>query len=119
MKKLYFLSFILAAYFFTGCATQKPMYYWGDYSATLYDYKISPNADTLAKHKHALYQIIEKSKSRGLRVPPGVYCEYGYILMREGESKEAKRFFELEEQTYPESRFFVQKLKSQINEDRE
>ena len=119
MKKIYFLSLILAAYFLTGCATQKPMYYWGDYSTSLYEYKKSPNADTLAKHKHALYQIIEESKSRGIRVPPGVYCEYGYILMREGKSKEAIRFLELEEQTYPESRFFVQKLTSQINKDME
>jgi hypothetical protein len=106
---------MLTCYFFVGCATQKPMYSWGDYSHSLYSYKQMPNDENIHKHKQVLYEIIEKSNSKGIRVPPGVYCEYGYIAMKEGKYKEASRYFDLEEQTYPESKVFVQKLKARIN----
>lgn len=115
MNKIFLICLILACYFFIGCATNKPMYYWGDYSHSLYDYKKLSNDENIQKHKQALYEIIEQSNSKGLRVPPGVYCEYGYIFMKEGKNKEALKYFELEEQTYPESKVFVQKLKSKIN----
>ncbi|MCK5426774.1 MAG: DUF4810 domain-containing protein [Thermodesulfovibrionia bacterium] len=119
MKKVYLILLFLASYFFLGCATQKPMYFWGNYSSSLYGYKKTPNEENLLKHKQELLQIIEKSKARGLRVPPGVYCEYGYILMKEGKNKEALQYYDLEEQTYPESKIFIQNLKSQINQNME
>jgi hypothetical protein len=117
MKKVLYILLFLTTYFFVGCATQKPMYFWGNYSSSLYAYKKTPNEENLLKHKKELLKIIEESKARGLRVPPGVYCEYGYILMKEGKNEEALKYYELEEQTYPESTIFIQHLKSQINKN--
>ena len=119
MKKIYILCLIMVSYLFIGCATQKPMYYWGNYSSSLYSYKKLPNEKNLQKHKQVLFEIIEKSNAKGVRVPPGVYCEYGYIFMKEGKNKEALKYFELEEQTYPESKLFIQNLKNQINQNME
>lgn len=117
MRKIYFLLLVCTFYFFVGCASQRAMYYWGTYSNSLYDYKKHPNDENLSKHKQSLLIIIEKSNARGMRVPPGVYCEYGYILMKEGNNQEANKYYELEEQTYPESKFFIQNLKAQLDKD--
>lgn len=112
MNKVY-LILILIVTVFTGCATpQKPMYYWGSYSSSLYAYKKTPGDETLKAHKEVLLNIIEESQKQNIRVPPGVYCEYGYIMLQEGKKKEALRYFELEEQTYPESKVFIERLKS-------
>jgi hypothetical protein len=110
------LLILLSVFFFMGCATQKPMYSWGDYSSSLYKLKKDPCDESLIKHKQVLLKIMEDSKKNGLRVPPGVYCEYGYIFMKEGKANEALAYFDLEEKTYPESAVFMQRLKSQFNQ---
>jgi hypothetical protein len=110
---------LLSFFFFAGCATQEPMYSWGDYSSSLYKLKKDPCEENLMKHKQVLLKIMEDSKENSLRVPPGVYCEYGYILMKEGKSNEALSYFDLEEKTYPESAVFIQRLKSQFNKKKE
>ena len=110
---------LLTFFFFAGCATQKPLYSWGDYSSSLYKLKKNPCEENLMKHKQVLLKIIEDSMKNSLRVPPGVYCEYGYILMKEGKFNEAMPYFDLEEKTYPESAVFIQRLKSQFNKTEE
>lgn len=117
MKNIYFVL-ILSVFFLFGCATQKPMYSWGNYSSSLYKLKKDPNDENLQNHKQVLVKIMEDSKENNLRVPPGVYCEYGYLLLKEGKNDEAFRYFDLEEQTYPESRVFIQRLKTQFNIDK-
>lgn len=117
MKKNY-LIVILTGFLFTACAAQ-PMYKWGDYSSSLYKWKKEPNESNLQSHKQVLVTIMEDSKQDGLRVPPGVYCEYGYLLLNEGNKDEALKYFDMEEQTYPESTIFIQRLKTQLNKVKE
>lgn len=98
-----------------GCATpQQPVYYYGNYSQTLYQSKKNATPEKLAKHKAELISIIEQSKRRSLRVPPGIYCEYGWLLAQEGRLNEAETFLALEEQTYPEAATFVGFLRGQM-----
>ena len=115
MKHFSILFLIIISYLLIGCTSQKPLYHWGNYSSTLYEYKKAPNDENLINHKNTLAEIIKKSKEEGLRVPPGVYCEYGYIFMKEGNHNDALRYFDLEEQTYPESKIFMQNLKSKLS----
>lgn len=96
----------------TGCAHK--LYYWGDYSSTLYKFKKDPSDAKRADHKEELLDIIEKSKDKEKKVPPGVYCELGYMLHYEGNKDEALKYFILEEETYPESIFFIGRLKSHL-----
>jgi hypothetical protein len=111
---------VLSIFLFAGCVTApKPMYTWGDYSSSLYNLKKDPQEENLNKHKQVLLKIIEDSRVSGLRVPPGVYCEYGYIMVKEGKSSEALLYYDLEEKTYPESTVFVQRLKSQLTKAKE
>lgn len=110
---------LLLFIFLVGCATQKPLYYWGDYSSSLYKYKKVPNEENLKNHKVVLVNIIEESNKMNLKVPPGVHCEYGYLLLKEGKKEEAMYYFDLEEKNYPESRQFLERFKAKFIEKKE
>ncbi len=113
--KLLLIGAVIAPFFFAmGCAAKPKMYYWENYSKSLYDYKKNPSDKTLLEHKQALLKVIEVSQQHQTRVPPGVCCEYAYILMKEGNNKEAMKYLTMEEQVYPESRPFVARLKNKI-----
>lgn len=104
------LFLILLVPVLLASCVQQGMYYWGDYSTTLYHSRKVPCEENLLKHKQALENIIQKSEEQNLRVPPGVYAELGYIYFRHNETDTAVKFFLLEEQTYPESRIFMERL---------
>lgn len=112
MKKMLFVISIM--FLIASCAPQQ-LYTWERYPFSLYKYKKDPCDDNLQKHKEMLVQIMENSKDKELKVPPGVYCEYGFILLKEGKKEDAYRYFDLEEKTYPESTVFMQNLKSHLN----
>lgn len=97
-----------------GCAPQNRQYAWENYSSTLYTLKKNPNQENIQAHMDELKRIMERSRELDLRVPPGVYCEYGSLLMKQGNKDEALRYFDLEQQTYPESAVFIRNLKAQI-----
>lgn len=117
MRKIHIICLILTSSVLLGCASQKPMYYWGNYSTSLYAYKKAATDESYMEHMNELQRIIEQSKERDLRVPPGICVEYGYLLLKEGKKEKALQYFEQEEQTYPESRVFVERLKRQITKD--
>ncbi|MDI1336443.1 MAG: DUF4810 domain-containing protein [Lacunisphaera sp.] len=112
MKYRPFFLICLGLCLFSGCAVP-PLYYYGNYSRTLYHAKKDGTPESQKKHMATLLDVIETSKKRNLRVPPGIYCEYGYWLALAG-SSDADRYFALEVQAYPESARFVELLRSQI-----
>lgn len=82
----------------TGCAMQK--YYWGDYEKSLYKYYKNPgDLDDLAEN---LADTIEHGEEKN-KVPPGIYAEYGYVLLIQGKAKEAILYFDKEKEHWPES----------------
>ncbi|MBW2615657.1 MAG: DUF4810 domain-containing protein [Deltaproteobacteria bacterium] len=103
------LLLLLVPVLLASCASQR-MYYWGDYSTTLYHSRKVPCEGNLLKHTQALENIIQKSEEQNLRVPPGVYAELGYVYFRQNATDTAVKYFLLEEQTYPESRIFMERL---------
>ncbi|MDP8210281.1 MAG: DUF4810 domain-containing protein [Candidatus Stygibacter australis] len=109
--KSFFLTLMLL--FLAGCIPQT-LYYWGSYSSTLYKYKKDQSDENLQKHKNSIKYIIKRSPSLNRKVPPGVYCEYGYYLALEGNYTEAEKFFELEKENYPESEKFINTLIGQL-----
>lgn len=114
MKRYVSLVVMFVIILLAGCATSqnRPSYVWQDYSSSLYSLKKTPTDTNLKNHKEVLLAIMEESKSKSCRVPPGVYCEYGYLLLKDGKKEEALRYFDLEEQAYPESKVFIQNLKA-------
>ncbi len=109
MRKLILFLFVsIAAALLGGCVTPKPpLYYYGNYPRTLYKLKKDRSPASIATHQASLEDVIKKSKERNLRVPPGIHCEYGYLLWQKGHQPEAEKQFLLETTTYPESTAFV------------
>lgn len=107
-KILISIVFLLVVASF-GCAP-KQMYYWGNYSNTLYSYRKDTNDETLLKHMQELNKIVEESNKRNSRVPPGLYGELGYLYLKTNKTKEAIEYFKLEEQLYPESTILMDRL---------
>jgi len=116
MKRRSLMSLLLFLIVFSmiSCAPQR-MYYWGDYSNTLYAVRKDANDETLLKHQKALEQIIEESNTRNLRVPPGVYAELGYIYFKQNKKDIAVKYFDLEAKTYPESQVLMSRLTQAAN----
>jgi len=104
------LGIILCA----GCASTPKYTWWGDYSTSLYQLKREPTDENREMHKKTLLAIIEGAGAHNNKVPPGVCCEYGFMLMKEGKSEEALRYFNQEEREWPESGPFIQRLKTQM-----
>lgn len=96
----------------SGCAAQvtEAGYYWGNYANTLYATTKSPSDETLAQHVEELQMIIAESQERGLKVPPGIFAELGYIEASRGNDEVALAHYEAEMQLYPESRVFLERL---------
>ena len=109
-KIFYFLILI----FYVGCFQPPAIFYWGNYSTSLYEYKKNPDEKTLATHKKALLDIIAKSPQKRMQVPPGIYAEYGFMLMKEGKVEEGQEYFNKEISLYPESKVFIQRLKDEL-----
>lgn len=117
MKKNYFLIVLLV--FVLGGCYQTSLYYWGNYSNTLYKYKKAPSDETLQDHKKSIEKIINQTGSYKKPVPPGIYSEYGYYLLIEGQYLEAQQYLDMEIQTYPESEKFINALLNEIPENEE
>lgn len=110
------IALFLGTLLITGCGPKKQLYYFGDYSETLYYYKKVPTAERKGRYREELRAIIEVSQERGSRVPPGICAEYAYLLMSEGEYSEAGKYLAMEEELYPESKRFVQFLRDSFKE---
>ncbi len=108
-RKLIIFIVFLTSIFFTGCMP-KQMYYYGNYSKTLYAFENNQSEKTLVNHKQELEKIISESEVRNLSVPPGIYAELGYINLKANNSKEAIRLFQTESQLYPESKHLMDRL---------
>ena len=104
----------ISALFLLGCATPEKMYYWGDYSNTLYQSKKHPSEQAGLSHQQALENIIVESGKRNLRIPPGVYAELGYIYFRQNKKDLAIQNFKLEKQLYPESAILMERLENAV-----
>lgn len=92
----------------TGCATPNQKYNWGTYDSSLYAYyKVPANEPELAT---ALAAIVNGSAATHASVPPGIYAEYGYLLLQQGKAEDAAKYFGLEAQHWPESKVFMDRM---------
>jgi hypothetical protein len=109
------VTLLLALALFGGCAPSAKTFFWGEYSSTLYDLKKNPDEKTLEAHKKALLLIMEESDKKKMKVPPGVYAEYGYILLKSGSEIEGMGFLDKETGLYPESVVFIERVKGEYS----
>jgi len=90
------------------------IYYWKGYSEHLYEFTKTPDKENKKKYQESLSKIIDVSEKEGKRVPPGIFAEYGYMMAQDGKVKEAARYFDMEEENYPESKAFISHLRERF-----
>ena len=112
-KKVLLLLLCLIIPIISGCTTNK-MYYFGDYSETLYAYEKNQNDESLINHLQELDRVIQESQEKNLRVPPGIYAEFGYLKLKMNKSKEAVEYFNAESQLYPEAKHLMDRLINKV-----
>ena len=88
----------------SGCATSQ-RYAWGSYEKSLYVYYKVPA--TAGKFAQSLQTVISDSERTKAPVAPGIYAEYGYLLLQQGNRADAVVSFRREETQWPESKIFM------------
>lgn len=93
-----------------GCATPPtPLYSWETFPRNQYETLLregkSPLEQISAMKAHA-----ERAKSKGMALPPGFRAHLGMLQLTVGNADEARRLFELERATFPESSAYMNQL---------
>lgn len=99
------VSTLIASAFLFGCASHQTHYAWGQYDDSLYKYYKDPaDADAYMK---TLEQVVQASDKAQRLVAPGLYAEYGYMLLQKKRAAEAIVYFDKEKKAWPESTYFM------------
>lgn len=114
MKKIIFIS--ITVLLLASCTTQKPLYSWGKYEITSYNYLKNSDEKSTQKLIETYQQIIEKQKGTRNAIPPGVCADYGFLLLQEGKTNEGKELLMKEIALYPESKVFINRILKIIEE---
>lgn len=92
-----------------GCVTTAPAKYsWGNYENSLYSYY--KDSTKSGDYEAELVSVISDSEATAKPVAPGLYAEYGFLLLQEGKSKDAITQFEKEKAKWPESTYLMNNL---------
>lgn len=92
--------------FAMSCGTTQ-LYSWYDYQTDYYYYLKNADENSQKKLAETYEKIIEKQKEiRGV-VPPGIYADYGWLLLQDNKIEEGKAMLAKEIELYPESETFV------------
>lgn len=96
-----------------SCGTTR-MYSWYNYQEDYHNYVKKSDKESMENLIKTYDMIISKqTESRGI-VPPGIYADYGYLLLQSGKTKEGKAMLEKEVELYPESAVFVNSLLKRV-----
>jgi len=108
MKRL--ILIVLAISSLVSCTTQKPLYSWGKYEATSYNYLKNSDEQSTQASLEAYQKIIEKQTGTRGVVPPGIYADYGFVLLQANRTEEGKAMLLKEVSLYPESGVFIDRI---------
>jgi hypothetical protein len=95
-----------------GCASPS-IYHWGKFENGLHERYVSLDHGQADAY---LLETIGAAEQQNLRVPPGAYADYGFLLFKRGDTKGAIAYFEKEKLLFPESSAFMNKLIERIKQ---
>lgn len=114
------LGFAAASFGTGGCSTPpSDRYYWGSYEACVGGACLDPRPELLQEGIRRLSHDVEKARARGLPVPPGEHAFLGYLHALSGDPAAAAIEYAAEEELYPESHGFVDRLLERGEVERE
>lgn len=89
----------------SGCASQKSLYYWGDYQEQVYDQlkgKTSPEQQLTVLEKN-----VQEARAKGAALPPGYHAHLGMLYAEIGKGDQVRQQLETEKTLFPESATFM------------
>lgn len=93
------LALLWATLVLSGCVSNS-LYSWGKYEGDMYKYYKNPGyLEELMTNLKETLEAAEANRS----VPPGLYAEYGYLLLETGNARQAVVYFVKEKEAWPES----------------
>lgn len=110
MKAFKILAMVMTLTMAAACTTQKPFYTWNDYEAKSYEYLKNSDEASTQNLMETYEKIIKTQKgSRGV-VPPGIYADYGFLLLQADKTVEGQQMLAKEVELYPESKVFIDRI---------
>lgn len=116
MKKYLLTAGLAAALLLSlpSCGSYQKLYSWHTYENASYVYYKTHSQESEEALLKSYCQLIEKQYGQRKAVPPGIYAEYGYLLIKKGEVDEGLEALEEEKKLYPESTPFVNRIIEQL-----
>lgn len=104
----------LAALLLGACATQPPLYDWGDYPRQQYELLkrdgVDPNAQITAMQAQA-----EQARAANRALPPGFRAHLGLLQLSVGHADEARAMWQAEKLAFPESAPYMDQLLGKLD----
>ncbi len=100
-------------------ADKNRAYNWDEYSTVTYDYVRNKDDESRKKMTEQYKKIMELNKgdADSSQVPPGIYADYGFMLVEEGNEEEGVEYLKKEMELYPMSEPFLRKIIERIEEN--
>lgn len=92
----------------SACASQSNE--WGNYSNQLYAYYKTPTDAQRLQLTDELQKIFARAELKGKAPPPGLFAEYGTIMLEQGDQHSAVEYYIKERDAWPESRVLMESL---------
>ncbi len=115
MKKLYLLL-LLTAPLFISCMPTSTLYYWGNYEDASYKHYKQGTDEAKAELMATYEKMINKQIGTRKTVAPGIYAEYGFMLIQSGKAEEGINYLKKEVELYPESKVFIARIIKQYEQ---
>jgi len=108
MRKAIYMA-ALAAIVASCTTTTKPLYNWKGYDEAVYNYIKSPSDQTVTEIEAVYEKLMTNLGSREVP-PPGLCADYGYLLIKNGQTEKGKELLIRETMLYPESKPFIDRI---------
>lgn len=114
MKYLLLSLFVLTLIISSSCGSSQTLYsgtsytYDTKYPEVLCEYLVKSDEKETKDLIELYEELIEDKESTTRKIPaPGVYADYGFILIEKGEIEKGKEMLKKEIEFYPESSVFI------------
>jgi hypothetical protein len=105
---------LLALFAFGGCASRESIYRWDHYPESVFEVCRGAGTLDLQKDIQLLAQAVDRARTEGRRVAPGIHAHLGYLYFVSGNRGAAVANFNAEKELYPESTTFIDGLLSRM-----
>lgn len=106
------LGAVFIAALLSGCASNTQLYQWGDYEEVLFVHFHEPAVrdEMLANYYTFVNTVADGTIQSKKPIAPGLFAEAGTFMLDSGDIEAAIGFYQLEANTWPESRHLMTTL---------